>query len=548
MIKRFIWTTLLAVAFLSEVNAKTITCPTCSQSDFEYAVYNSNAAAGDTIVLPAGSATWGNSQRANSGVIYLTTSNITVQGQGDSTVITLDDSGATYANGVIAVWGAVTFQNIKIIGSSVNPVTAFQVAANGTFAGGFRLTNITYVGGTAQGYFAYIGSGVNYGLIDNCRITGNSGSTELIFGRGPTNAWQQPNTLGGANNIFIEDCTFNNLGYVCDANSNAHFVVRYNTINGQNKVDGHGLASNTPARSFRNMEVYGNHWTDTAASSTAIELRGGTSMVFDNVSDNPNGSASDWFLLTEYAYQAIWPNFGTWISNVSVGNPTTITTFGPHGLGTGWNVLIIGNKTTPAISLATTNIVVTSPTTFTAPINVTAGGDQSNTGSIVERYMTAFDYPIADQVGVGMDPKSAASEPAYVWNNLKQGVPWPRNFWNPAAGAISLYQAQTGKPSATFGESDVIKSNRDFYADAGFDTNTGVSRGTTSQMNALKPPVAGYGFWVTDQGNWKSGAVGTSGQLYVWNGSGWVLKYTPYTYPHPARRPTAPSGLKVVSP
>jgi hypothetical protein len=147
-----------------------------------------------------------------------------------------------------------------------------------------------------------------------------------------------------------------------------------------------------------------------------------------------------------------------------------------------------------------------------------------------------------------MDPKSAASEPAYVWNNLKNGVPWARNFWNPAAGAISLYQAQTGNPSATFGEADVIKSNRDFYADAGFDTNTGVSRGTTAQMNALTPALKGYGFWVTDQGNWKSGSVGTSGQLYVWNGSSWVLKYTPYTYPHPSRRPSAPSGLKVVSP
>jgi hypothetical protein len=113
-------------------------------------------------------------------------------------------------------------------------------------------------------------------------------------------------------------------------------------------------------------------------------------------------------------------------------------------------------------------------------------------------------------------------------------------------GAVTTYQTRTSNPSATFTEADVIQSNRDFYADAGFDVNTGVSRGTTAQMNALVPSFAGYGFWVTDQGSWNTTvAANTSGLLYVWNGSAWVLKYTPYIYPHPLRTPRAPSALQL---
>ncbi len=43
---------------------------------------------------------------------------------------------------------------------------------------------------------------------------------------------------------------------------------------------GHGLASNSPARGVRNMEIYGNTWTATGAGNWAnLELRGGSVMV-----------------------------------------------------------------------------------------------------------------------------------------------------------------------------------------------------------------------------------------------------------------------------
>jgi hypothetical protein len=524
-------------------------CADCSQDTFEQTYYNLSHP-GDVIVLPAGTATWGNSSRANQGIIYITT-NVTVVGAGDSTVITLDDTGPRFASGgVVALWAAATFKHMKIIGSPVNRVTAFNVSTYGSFNGGFRISDITYVGGSgsdAGAYFVYSDAGVLNGLIDNCRIQGNVDACELIFVRGPTNAWQSANTLGGANNIFVEDCTFSNTGYVCDANSNAHMVVRYCTISGQNKVDGHGVASNSPPRSVRNIEVYGNTWTLTGPGNWPnIELRGGTAMVFNN------SSQAGWAFLTDYAYNAAppWPNFGYAPITITAGNPTTVTTSTPHGYSTGWPIFIsspdpVANPSAPDPQNFTTySITVTGPTTFTIPITTTRSG----TGDYATGYKTAFDYPIKDQIGVGQDPKSPHSEPVYLWSNTQGGTAWVRTLKTPNPGAITFYQAQVGNGTATFAENDVIKANRDFYADSGFDSaGTGVTVGTTAQMNALPTGSlpAGYGFWVTDQGEWNSNHAGADGQLYVWNGSAWVFKYMPYTYPHPLRTPRAPSNLQI---
>jgi hypothetical protein len=438
-------------------------------------VFVKNVEAGDTIVLPAGEATWGDPARGNSGIIYIVLP-ITVRGQGDSTVITLHEGAATYTRGVIALWSSATFADLKIVGADTRPVTAFTVNAyNNTapggvnFTGGFRITNITYDGRRGAAYIAYLGPGVNSGLIDNCRIGAAVGNAELLMARGPGNAWQSDNTLGKAENIFVEDCEFYGGGYVNDANSNARMVVRFCVISGPMKVDGHGLASNTPARGYRNMEVYHNRWTHSAVSNwAAVEMRGGTFMIFNNQS-----SIRAWFYLTDYGYLNLWPNFG-------------------------------------------------------------------------QVYQTPVNYPITDQVGVGKDPKRAGSEPAYIWNNKVNGAPWPRTLKGIPQGAIDLYRTQTGNPTAGFSEQDMVRANRDFFADEGFDNAAGVSSGTKAQMLAFRPGFVGYGWWVTDEGEWNNTNGATpDGQLYVWDGAAWTLKYRPFTYPHPLRTSGAPQNVRI---
>lgn len=505
----------------------TITCPTCSQDDFEHAYYVQSAP-GDTIVLPAGSATWGASSRSNQGVVYISTQ-VTIRGQGDSTVITLDETGKTYAEGVIKLmYPGIVWRDTKIKGAGDRPVTCFNIGANS-----IRITGVTYEGqpdsvpGNGQngsGYFLF-NQGYTNILIDHCTINTPLGDQEWIFTRGPTNAWQIDNTLGtSAVDVFVEDCTFPGTGY-SDANANARHVFRFNTIAGSVKLDAHGLASNSPARSFRHVEYYNNTWTNPSMSSAAaMEIRGGTAMVFSNTAVSGN------IFLRDYAYDNAWPNFGFFNVTITAGSPVTIVTGTAHGYQTGWLIFIdCGAQNLYGFY----PITVVNATTFT----VVDADAISGTGYNIRRLYTAFDYPIPDQIGNGKD--GSVREPAYLWGNTRGGSAWPRTLATPSSDAISMYRAQTGDSGATFTERDVIQANRDFFASAGFDTSTGVGVGTYAEMVATTPSTDGYGWWVTDEGSWNVLLpANTSGRLYVWNGTAWVLRYTPYTYPHPLQTAT----------
>jgi hypothetical protein len=442
-------------SLLGYTKSGTIYTTNGSQSDVAAAIVN--ASGGDTVSIPAGSFTWG-----ASGSSVSVNKAITLAGAGpSSTTINIASTGPTWGSGVI---------NISASGAVVSGFTITQPNTGNTTAftagtsNGWRITNITYNSAATVGYFCYAGS---YGLIDSCTLNAGGGSDELIFSRGPSDSWQTPSSMGTANAVYVEDCTFNNPGYVCDFNSNSRGVVRFCKITGQMKVDGHGVASNSPPRSVRHMEVYNNQWTAAAGYWTAMELRGGTGKVFDNVCVNAINGNVPALILNEYGCNGQWPSLGS-------------------------------------------------------------------------VYQTPKNYPIADQVGVGQDPKAAGSEPYYIWDNSLGGNDWTViGGSGVATGAIALYQSQTGNPLATFQIlTDIIVADRDYFkqtAGSTFSGSSGVGRGTTAQMNAITPSKKGVGFWVTDQANWRSGYNGTSGQLYTWNGAAWVLNYTPYTYPHPLR-------------
>ncbi|MGE3841573.1 MAG: hypothetical protein AB7I50_08295 [Vicinamibacterales bacterium] len=302
---------------------------------------------------------------------------ITLQGAGrGATIIEISPSAGSYASGTIRISAAAVVRRFTIRTSTTSSRTAFSASANG-----FRITDIEYTDQSEanSGYFLYAGS---YGLVDNCSITGGRGDMELIFARGPTDSWQTAHSIGGAGNLFIENNTFAGSGYVSDCNSNSRCVLRYNTITGPMKIDGHGKASNTPPRGVRHMEVYNNLWTATGLFWTAIELRGGGGRVFNNSA--LAGSSGAWAFLTEYGAESTWPNFGS---------------------------------------------------VCQCPSN----------------------YPIDDQVGVGKDPKVAASEPMYLWNNIRSGVEW------------TLGSKSTNRCTATCGAyviTDIVQPGRDYFMSA----------------------------------------------------------------------------------
>jgi hypothetical protein len=435
-----------------------------SQADVSAAI--ASAQPGETVRIPAGVFTWG----AGGSHVDVNKA-ITLAGAGPgATTIVLADNAGTWTAATIRISAAATIRGFTVVQPGTGNTTAFSCGS----ANGWRITNIQYQGASPEGYFCYVG-GV-YGLIDACDITGGGGSSELIFGRGPADSWQTPSSQGTANAVYIEDCIFNGPGYVCDANSNARFVVRYCTIRGVMKVDAHGLASNTPARGVRHMEIYGNSWTSGGNFWAAMELRGGTGMVFDNTAsaDTSRGAG---FILHEYGCTGLWGNFG-------------------------------------------------------------------------RVYQTPADYPVKDQIGVGKDPKQGGSEPYYAWHNIRNGSAWIIGWKTVPAAAITRYQEQTGDSSATFTMRDMIMPDRDYFEQGPtFDGSGGIGIGTKSQMLAITPTLANVGFWVTDEGEWNASQSGPDGQLYVWTGGKWVLKYIPYQYPHPLRIDgalRAPFSLRII--
>ena len=389
----------LAFVFLpKDLWGATINAVSCSAADVQSAI--DTASIGDTVSIPAGECVWG-----DNGSYISVDKAITLQGAGQGeTIITLSDTGGTWTSGTIRISAPATVKSMSINGSDVNPVCAFSTSTSN----GWRITDIDYNGGARGSYFLYVGN--VYGLIDKCDITGGVGNAELIFVRGPLDSWQTPHSMGAADNVFIEDNFFNGYGYVCDANSNSRVVVRFNTITGPMKVDGHGKASNYPPRGVRHMEVYNNTWTSTHNYWAAIEMRGGTGRVFNNSIESPNA----WVLLVEYGSVSQWPNFNS---------------------------------------------------TCQCP----------------------EDYPIDDQIGVGMDPKVGGSAPMYLWNNTKGGSPLTLS-WKPTTNCTST--------CGEFSMTDIIQEGRDYF------------------ISDTKPAA--------------------------------MSEYTPFPYPHPMRNPSSPRNLRIL--
>ena len=414
------------------------------------------AVKGDTVLIK-GSHTYG-----TGGVSIYIPAGVTLDGQGTAVVNMALSSPSGYGNALFTLNEGSVVRRLTLNGPNATNCIPFRSSAKD-----WRVSGITYnqYAGRSS-YFMQVNSSLR-GLIDSNVINGAHGQSEMIFSRGPADAWDVAQTMGTANNIFIENNVFNGVGYINDANSNSRVVVRFNKVNGAFKTDSHGVWSNSPGRGVRHSEIYNNTWA-AGGNFASIEVRGGTGRIFNNTSSASVGAGTTNFVITEY-------------------------------------------------------------------------GVFNNNGAF-SNYQTPYDWPIRDQIGRGRyavagNWTTATSEPMYIWDNRKGGQPWPwTNVAIPAA-AQTRFKQQMGNPYATFGWTSVIQPDRDYFVDVtSFNGSSGVGRGTKAQMLAIKGRKVGVGFWVTDEADWnRTNGTVKDGQLYTWSGSAWVLKYTPYTYPHPMR-------------
>lgn len=250
-----------------------------------------NATAGDTINVSAGSAAW-------SGLSI--NKAVTLNGAGvGSTTITLSGNNdiTKQSAGVIRIKnfsfsktnGGNESKGITIGGSWLNaePViiqnNAFTISGSGLIkiavAGGVIIANNTFSGAWDDSFIQ----------------PKDDGDSE--------NSWHKNSTMGSADttgkrNIYVETNTFTggtNQGIDCDDATRC--VFRYNTCNYMS-FNSHGL--DTSPKGIRHFEVYNNTFkndsaggwtgstaqTDTSNQNWAVWIRGGTGVIYNNVIDD----------------------------------------------------------------------------------------------------------------------------------------------------------------------------------------------------------------------------------------------------------------------
>lgn len=394
---------------------------------------------------------------------------VTLEGAGGTTIIAQTSDSST--DGVIFIEGG-----------TLAKCTINQYAGKKTVVprnvDGFRIAAVTFVPSGANRLIDVIGV---YGLVDHCVI---QWAGEQVFITGKSDAWSSIVSPGSEDAVYFEDNVFENPGIgqgYTDGHRFAKVVCRFNTITGPDKFDSHGKRSNSPDyQSSRLLEAYCNEWTRADAVGgtwPVVEHRGGLGYIFFNTGRNNTFTGRGVIQLKEYGVIQT----ALWLSPV--------------------------------------------------------------------RPLGPDDYPVNQQIGIGKDD---TVEPTYVWGNNRVtsfheggGYPMPLQGGGLDGNAIPEYRTRIGDPEATFTYWDIIKPNRDFFADVPVDGNAATSRitfdgsagvgiGTKAQMLAITPTKINVGYWVTDEGDWNTTiAPGTSGRLYAWNGTEWVVKYEPYTYPHP---------------
>jgi len=262
------------------VTGRVIPAASCQQQDVQKAI--GEAQDGDTILLAAGEATWVPPD-ARTPSVLVGGKTITIQGAGvDKTFIT-DGSPHAWTSLCLVVHGegkpfrvtGVTFRK----GTDARGASAINVSDSRDW----RVDHCKFdYNGVGSALFSY---GDSFGVIDNCAIV-RAYTAINVKGRGDE-SWKMPLSLGTADAVYIEDCTFTDVGPdgPTDGYDGARYAFRHNTVTKTGAVEfiggvGHHGFDSGGFRSTFSCEVYAN--TFTGDGWLFGRSRGGTGVIFDN--------------------------------------------------------------------------------------------------------------------------------------------------------------------------------------------------------------------------------------------------------------------------
>lgn len=500
-------TGLLAVAAMAQVStaqAATITASSCALSAVQSAV--NQAAAGDTVRIPAGTCSWGSylSWSPPPNVSLIGAGNLSTVGGGDATVIVDDAATGAPLLDITTTSGTFRLAGITVRGGSGRIKEGGMIYVGGSSTqvriDHNHINKTTY---SPQNFSKYmVLGGTIKGVVDNNLISGGAlqGWIHIVNG-GSTGdqAWAAPTGFGGGDFLFLEsnrlvgqvDRGLSPPAYTAvltDCHTGGRYVARYNTIIGGSVGQTHPTGHAGHDRGCRAHEIYGN--TVTSPLDPRTEQPG---YAFEY---NNSGPALVWGNSFDQAFKNIF------VLNVIRRDTST---YGQNATPNGWGY---------------------------------CGTEHNGTGSRWDgNTNTVSGYPCLDQPGRGQGDLLSGDFPNQI--NTRTGtISWPNQKLEPLYEWLNVGGVVPGWGGGYVANQapSRIAINRDYYLyTSGFTGATGMGSGPRANRPASCTP--GVAYWSTDQGgNWNTqngsandGTLDTCTATNTWtNGS-----YTPYAYPHP---------------
>ncbi len=260
----------LGLAVAARSYAGIVTAASPAQASVQAAI--NSASTGDTVMIPAGSATW-------SGAVSIPSNKkIVLQGAGrTATVITRSAVGNSVL--ILNLSGA-RVTGIRFVDGYIEAdgdgwrVDHCDIYSASTFIEG------VYVRGTRAVHPTGL---VDHNTFTNARVVVYGTAAMLAENDYQHRLWAAPLNLGSANNVvYVEDntFTFTVFGNVIDANYGGSYVFRYNTVTDV-YLEAHSVQGDN--RAARKWEIYNNTFRAVNMQIwVPMFLRGGTGVVFNN--------------------------------------------------------------------------------------------------------------------------------------------------------------------------------------------------------------------------------------------------------------------------
>ena len=292
-----------------------------SSVDVLSAIDAAEAASGGIVQIPAGSSIY------TTGVAKMLTKDIKIVGSGQtSTVITDRTDNNTGSAFKFTINGNVRFElsNMKFIsktGLSPNGTLNIRGTSTTVIVHDMTFDMIGITGGRMVSWGSYNDTTQGGGVFYRCSWNNFTNTSQGIGLFGKAYPYWDGNPSWGSDKIkYIEDCTFNFTGGLADgafdAYAGAKGVFRYNRVIGT-LVGWHGNDS-VKDYSAHSFEIYNNTFTSPTVRGTAIGIRGGTALIYNNSID-PNfrqtftlghyrGCAS--FMQSAFGWTSGWCKYG----------------------------------------------------------------------------------------------------------------------------------------------------------------------------------------------------------------------------------------------